>query len=234
MRHFFLVVLLNFLLFAKNILAMVTVPSLDSPVIDLAKVLSDRERQQLANTIYSFWQSTGNQLQVLTVPTLEEESIEQFAIRVFDKWQLGSARKNNGILFVMALKEKRMRIEVGIGLEGVTTDLVSGQIIDNCKTFFQNNQFFKGINFVVDSLIRQVKNEMGASDQEEHPSDSTLQKNDETSKWTTLSLVIIYFLLGGRRRRSGLFSGSGGRGSSGGSWSSGGGRSGGGGASGGW
>src|SRR5699024_11266880 len=88
----------------------------------------------------------GTQLAVLMVPTTEEESIEQFATRGFDNWQIGAKNKDNGILLVIAKQDHTLRIEVGYGLEGNITDLQSGRIIRNTIVpYFQQNDYYQGI-----------------------------------------------------------------------------------------
>ena len=114
--------------------AALEVPYLQGRVTDDAEIISPDARQRISAKLQSHEQNTTNQVAVLTIPSLEGESIESFATRVFEQWQLGQRGKDNGILMVIAPKDRRMRIEVGYGLEGILTDLEAGRIIRNIKS----------------------------------------------------------------------------------------------------
>ncbi len=105
------------------------VPPLSARVTDLGDVLSAQTEQALALTLAAHEDSTSNQVVVLTVPSLEGESVERYANRVFNAWGLGRAATNNGVLVLIARDEREMRIEVGYGLEGTLTDSRAGRII---------------------------------------------------------------------------------------------------------
>jgi len=97
---------------------------------------------------------TSNQVAVLTVPTIGEESIEDYAVRVFEAWKLGQKGKDNGVLIVVVPNERRMRIEVGYGLEGTLTDGLAGRIIRNDMTpRFKEGDYNGGIEAGVKSVI---------------------------------------------------------------------------------
>src|SRR5438034_9206382 len=93
------------------------VPYLTGRVVDNAEILSAPTRQKLESTLKAHEELTGNQVAILTVPTLDGESVEEFATRVSDTWKLGKKGKDNGVLLIVAAKDRRMRIEVGYGLE---------------------------------------------------------------------------------------------------------------------
>ncbi|MDC7127115.1 MAG: TPM domain-containing protein [Spirochaetales bacterium] len=105
------------------------VPALDSPVVDKANVLTSREEAYIEEYLYKLQGSTTAQVAILTVPSLNGESLERYSIDVVDEWKLGQAGEDNGVLILLALKEKKVRIEVGYGLEGDLTDAKSGYII---------------------------------------------------------------------------------------------------------
>jgi len=111
-------------------IAAIPVPELRSRVTDDANILSDAARDHIGALLKSHEERTTNQVAVLTVTTLEGEAIEEFATRVFGKWRLGQKKKDNGVLIIVAVKDRRMRIEVGYGLEGILTDVKAGRIID--------------------------------------------------------------------------------------------------------
>lgn len=109
--------------------AQVAVPDLSGRVVDRADVLSPSTEQALTQTLAAHEAATSNQLVVLTVPSLEGETVERAALRVFNTWKLGQADRDNGVLILIARDDREMRIEVGYGLEGTLTDSRAGRII---------------------------------------------------------------------------------------------------------
>ena len=122
------------------------VPYLTGRVNDNAQILSENARKSLTETLKEHEDRTTNQIVILTIPSLEGESIEDFANKVFNEWKLGQKDKNNGILIVIVPEERKMRIEVGYGLESTLTDLSSGRIIRNIMApRFKEGDFDGGI-----------------------------------------------------------------------------------------
>jgi uncharacterized protein len=107
------------------------VPPLTGRVVDLAHVLPQSTVEALTARLTAHEGQSSNQVAVLTIPSLEGESLEEFAHRVATTWKLGRKGTDNGVLLVVAIKERKVRIEVGYGLEGVLTDIRSAQIIRN-------------------------------------------------------------------------------------------------------
>jgi uncharacterized protein len=105
------------------------VPPLEGHVNDRAGMLSPSVRQDLEQRLAAFEQSDSTQVVVLTIPSLEGEDLEGFSIRVAEAWQIGRKGKDNGVILLLAKAERKVRIEVGRGLEGKITDLVAGRII---------------------------------------------------------------------------------------------------------
>ena len=105
------------------------VPYLTGRVVDNANILSAGAKQKIAQLSEAREKATGDQIAVLTMPSLEGESIEGYATRVFDAWKLGQKGKDNGVLVIVAPSDRKMRIEVGYGLEGTLTDATSSRII---------------------------------------------------------------------------------------------------------
>lgn len=99
---------------------------LSGRVVDNAEILSPATRSALMEALKAHETRTTNQIAVLTVQTLGDDSVEGFATKVFESWKLGQKGKDNGVLMIIAVKDHRMRIEVGYGLEGTLTD-VAGQ-----------------------------------------------------------------------------------------------------------
>ncbi|MBC7457963.1 MAG: TPM domain-containing protein [Bdellovibrionaceae bacterium] len=129
------------------------VPALTGPVMDQAGILQPSMQQSLAEDIYQFKVKTGAQIQVLIVKTLNDEPIENVTIQIFDKWKLGDEKKDTGILFLVAAQDKKMRIEVGQGLEGSVPDVIAKRIIvEVVRPFFQRGQFEVGVQAGVASI----------------------------------------------------------------------------------
>lgn len=141
-------------------LAALEVPPLAAPVTDTAGLLSAEQATQLNDLLLDYQTETSNQFAVLIIPYLEGEVLESFSIRVAEAWALGQAEKDNGLLLLIALAERRLRIEVGYGLEGVLTDAFCGRVIDNTIVpRFKNEQYFDGITAGLLELIRQTGDE---------------------------------------------------------------------------
>lgn len=107
------------------------VPPLTGRVVDLAHVLPNSTVESLTARLTAHEGQSSNQVAVLTIPSLEGESLEEFTHRVATTWKLGQKGMDNGVLLLVAIKERKVRIEVGYGLEGVLTDIRSAQIIRN-------------------------------------------------------------------------------------------------------
>ena len=107
------------------------VPPLSSRVNDSAGMLSAGARQRLEAELAAFERDESTQIVLLTIPSLEGEPVEQFGIKVAEAWRIGRKGIDNGVILLLARQERKVRIEVGRGLEGRLTDLVSGRIIRN-------------------------------------------------------------------------------------------------------
>jgi uncharacterized protein len=150
-------VLLMLLAFAP-INAIIEVPRLQGRVTDDANILSPEARDRISGMLKAHETRTTDQVAVLTVPGLDGEDIESFAVRVFKAWKLGQRGKDNGVLVVIASQDRRMRIEVGYGLEGDLTDLKAGRIIRNIITpRFKANDFDGGVTRGVKAVIAQLE-----------------------------------------------------------------------------
>ena len=121
-------------------------PNLSSPVMDLAHLMSEGEREDLSKLCYEINTHNGPQITILTVPDLQGISIEEFSIKVAEKWQLGTKEKDNGLLVVISKAERGVRIEVGSGLEGDLTDYETAQYTRNIfPAYFKRGQFHDGL-----------------------------------------------------------------------------------------
>lgn len=134
------------LLAASAAFAAPDIPYLSGRVNDYAGVMSEAARLALSDSLRLHEEKTGNQIAVLTIPTLDGQGIEEYATAVFDEWKLGEKDKDNGILILVAPRDRRMRIEVGYGLEGSLNDGKAGRIIRNIMTpKFKQNDYDGGI-----------------------------------------------------------------------------------------
>ncbi|MFH1653510.1 MAG: YgcG family protein [Pseudomonadota bacterium] len=134
------------------------VPYLTGRVTDNAQILTPETRQSITGLLKAHEDKTTNQIAVLTVPSLDGEAIEDYADAVFQAWELGKKGVDNGLLILIAPNERRMRIEVGYGLEGDLTDGKAGQIIRNIITpRFKQNDYDGGITAGVEAVITKLE-----------------------------------------------------------------------------
>ncbi len=228
-----------------------TVPSLTGPVIDQVGVLSASTQSQLSQLLQEAHRNKGPQVQVLVLRSLEGLEIEDAAIKIFDQWKLGGEKEDNGVLFLIAPKEKKLRIEVGRGLEGDIPDAIAKRIIsDTVLPFFKRGEFGAGIVQGVQSILYYAKAEVSGANavnpEALQQQDANLGEQDSGRGggfiiWIVLGCWILLFIFNPSLALMMLFSGRGGRGGGGGyggggggGWSGGGGSSAGGGASGSW
>lgn len=238
-----LLTLLGLLLFSLSAVAL-EVPKATGYVTDRAGMISQTTKLKLEQFLRDFEKSDSTQLTVLTIPTLDGEVLEEFSLRVLETWKVGQKGLDNGALLLIAKAERKLRIEVGYGLEGRLTDLLSGRIIENEITpRFQQGDIDGGVISGVVAMAEAVRGEYTGTGQ-------TVRKKKKSSPFGWIFPLLFFggpFLarLGGRRRgyrRSGIFFGGpfmgggfgGGGFGGGGGFSGGGGGGGGGGASGGW
>ncbi|AWM79306.1 hypothetical protein DKL61_02450 [Gammaproteobacteria bacterium ESL0073] len=150
LKLFFLSV---FLLFAVSIKA-AEVPKLNAWVIDETKTLSKQQINSISEKLAHHEQNTSDQFVVLIIKTLGSESIDKYAIKVFNEWQLGQPDKKNGLLIVIAKDDHKLRIEVGNDLKNKITDPVVKKIIKrNITPLINQNDYYHAIDITVDKLI---------------------------------------------------------------------------------
>jgi uncharacterized protein len=246
--------LLGLLLLAPRAWAL-DVPALTTRVNDQAGLLTDADRQRIEARLAGHEQRSGQQFAVLIIPSLEGEPVEAFSLRVVESWKLGKKGKDEGLLLLIAAKDRKMRIEVGYGLEGVITDALSSRVIRETLTpAFRSQDYAGGIDRALVRLIRAAGGDPGAE-----PAPAAAPRRERRSRLPVgfiISLILFPLIVwalnrggggGGRgRRRGGLYMGGvywgggggsfrgGGGGGGFGGFSGGGGGFGGGGASGSW
>jgi uncharacterized protein len=226
-------------------------PALTGRVVDQANIIPADSRPAIEAKLADLEAKSSIQLVVATVASLDGQEIEPYANELFRAWKLGEKTKNNGVLLLIAPNERRVRIEVGYGLEGTLTDALSQVIIANAITpRFKTGDYAGGITRGVDDIITVLTTD--ASEWQQRPS-LRLDRAPASahSNWFAIAAIVVviglmivspgfrWFILGmlmsGRNSGGGGFGGGGfGGGSSSGGFSGGGGSSGGGGASGRW
>ncbi|HEV8615210.1 MAG TPA: TPM domain-containing protein [Methylomirabilota bacterium] len=235
-------------------LALVIPPAPSARVNDYAGVLKPDEVRRLETRLAEREQATGAQMVVAIFPSLDGESVEDVGIRLAERWRIGQKSLDNGVILLVFLRERRVRMEIGYGLEPVLPDAVAGQIIrDHITPRFREGKYAAGIEAAVGAVFERI----GPPDASGKPTARPTQRGGpDMPAWIFLPLVIVASLLYGmfarkNRRRNGytadrggwsapvFFPGSGGGwsgggGGGGGGFSGGGGGFGGGGASGDW
>jgi uncharacterized protein len=225
-------------------------------VNDFAEILTPAEEQLFEDSLVAFDRQTSTQIAVVTVPTLDDYPIEDYANKLFRAWGIGQKDKNNGILFLIAPNDRKMRIEVGYGLEGAFPDMIAADIIDGVKPYFKTQNYGAGIGYGLFNIKAQVKGEYTASTDYKDKYDKAARKGKTKSGkglgilgWAFILLLLFLFIRfpsamlgfllgmlasGGRGGRGGGGNWNNFSGGSGGFGGFGGGSSGGGGASGDW
>ena len=231
-------------------------PALTGRVVDTAGLLDKAARQGLAAKLRQLEEKTTDQLVVVTIADLQGYSIDDFGVRLARHWQIGQKDKNNGVLLLVAPKERKVRIEVGYGLEGVLTDTLAGNIVHNrILPLFRRGKMSQGIATGVDDIIAVLTGDAKAV--AERARGGGARSGED--RWILLFFMFIWGAIvsgimwkaffGNATERGGVIIvpvgeaagqwnndgfGNGGRGGFGGGFSGGGGSFGGGGASGGW
>ncbi|MCK5072688.1 MAG: TPM domain-containing protein [Bacteriovoracaceae bacterium] len=238
-------------LFFSTFLWAVEIPKLTGSVVDNAGIFRSGEYSVISSAIRNYYQKTGVQFQILTMNSLKGESIDVFSIRLAEKWRIGK-KGGSGVIILAALKDRKIRIEVGGGLEGELTDVFCSRIIRQLMApQFKKGQYAIGFAAALTTMSQKMGKKMIFTDGQMNRT-SGIHRRSKRRGLSFFGLIIIFFLFRGifsRRRGTGLFSalllgsmlggggrsfGGGGGGFSGGGWSGGGGGFSGGGASGGW
>jgi uncharacterized protein len=235
------------------------VPQLTGPVVDAANILDSATIVKIEYWSRDVLAAGKAQIQVLTVSTLDGLPIEQAALQVVEKWKLGTAKADNGVLFMIAINDRQMRIEVGQGLEGDLPDVIAKRIIEDwVKPHFRNGDFNTGVTVAVEKIIEAAAPEVASRYNFESRTNHNYNYSRKTSNRSKIDLFtfLLFFIIiilnmifsvffRKNRRGNGSYwsnnlggggwsGGSGGFGGGGGGWSGGGGGFSGGGASGSW
>ena len=184
-----------FLLFALAASAqqgLVAVPALSSPVTDLTGTLQPDQAAALDAKLRAFEQAKGSQVAVLIVPTTQPEAIEQYAIRVADAWRLGRKGIDDGAILIVARDDRKLRIEVGRGLEGALPDATANRIIDEVIVpQLRAGDYYGGISAGVDRMLRVIEGEPLPEPKRSRPADGV------PGLFNLLPILLIFALVGG-------------------------------------
>jgi uncharacterized protein len=163
-----IVVIFTILLCPPDLWAL-EVPVLKNRVNDYAQMLSAGVAGQLETALTNLERTDGTQVVLLTITSLKGDSLEDFSIRVVEQWKLGQKDIDNGVLLLIAKNDRKIRIEVGLGLEGKLTDLVSGRIIRNVITpHFKMGRFDQGVFEGISAIEGVVKGEYTVPNKPRH------------------------------------------------------------------
>jgi len=184
-REYIYYLVFFFLLFCVPVHAL-EVPKLQGYVNDYAGMISPQAKATLEQELQAFEQSDSTQIVVLTIPSLEGEVLEEFSIKVAEQWKVGQKGKDNGIIVLVSKQDRKIRIEVGRGLEGKITDLMSGRIIDLViKPKFKRGDFDSGVISGIHALIDASRGEFKAD------------SNRETQRRNGQSRLLTFLIFGG-------------------------------------
>lgn len=240
MRKLLLILLLGFtcgLSFAQDF------PAKPSTLVnDYSSVLSDDQKQQLERKLVTFDDSSSTQIAIAILKSVGDYDINEYALELGRKWGVGQSGKNNGIMIVVAVGDRKISIQTGYGVEGVLPDVYAKRIIDNdIKPNFRDGNYYAGLDEATTSIIKYTKGEY----KNDNPKASSKKGGGLGSVFVIIIIVVIIIIIsrrgggggnqviGGRGASDALFwgmlFGSGGRSGGSSGWGSGGGSSGGGG-----
>lgn len=174
------------------------VPRLQGRVNDYAELLSPATEASLESVLKSLESSDSTQIVVLTIGTLQGDSLEEFSLRVVEDWKIGQQGLDNGVLLLVARDDRKIRIEVGYGLEGKLTDMTAGRIIGNVMgPRFKQGDFNQGIIDGIGAIVMTVRGEFTAA-AEAKPNGS----GREDPGGLLTSMIFIFFIFGSLLRKS--------------------------------
>lgn len=183
------------------------IPELRGFVNDYADLINSRTESLITSKLKELEGSDSTQIFILTVPSLEGYDIESYSIKVAEKWKPGQNKLDNGVLFIVSKNDRRMRIEVGYGLEGVLTDLLAGRVINNiASVYFRDGKYDEGFIAVTDALIDIVRGEYQSNPK--LMSDRNEQIPDEGKLFgLMIALFFMIRIFGSASRKAGAASG---------------------------
>lgn len=171
--------------------APVVIPDFSSWVVDTTGTLDTATKAQLEQRLAELNTTKGAQLAVLVVPTTGSEAIESYALKAFEQWRIGRKSVDDGILFLIAKDDRKLRIEVGYGLEGAVPDLLAGRIIrEQVTPRFKEGDYAGGIVAGVDSLVGLINDEDLPP-----PASGAGSSDDDDIPWVVYAGLALFALL---------------------------------------
>jgi uncharacterized protein len=184
-------------LLLAGIAAAAATPANDGWVTDLAGFLTPEQERALESLMQSYATGSTNEIALLTVPDLGGEPIERFALEVGRAWGIGKTERNNGALVVVARSERKVRIEVGRGLEGSVTDSISGRIIrDVIAPRFKSGDYYAGLRAGIEAL-----HAAAGGDYAKIPGGRTGQRSRGAGLIPLILFLVLFSILRGLGRR---------------------------------
>ncbi len=179
-------------LYTAGVRADVPVPPLTARVTDLTATLAASDKTALEANLQALEARSGVQVAVLLVPTTQPESIEQYSIRVVEAWQLGRKGQDDGVLLLVAKDDRKLRIEVGYGLEGRIPDVVAFRIIDQEITpRFKQGDFAGGIRVGTERIAALIEGQESPEANASNPVPSGPDPFADIPAWLLLAIVAI-------------------------------------------
>ncbi len=197
LRHWLLMAVC-WLVCSHAVAALVEIPALQTPVTDLTQTLTPEEQAALNQSLSQFAQQTGSQIAILLLPSTQPEDIAQFGIRLAEAWKIGRAKQDDGIIVIVAKQDRKMRIEVGYGLEGAIPDAVAKRLIsEQMAPAFKQGQFYAGLQQVSTQLMRLIQGE-------QLPPPEPARKA-QTEDWLSWLPILMFAAIMGGAVLKGLF-----------------------------
>lgn len=163
-----------------------SIPTLSGRVVDASKTtLSSKDIEELEQSIKNFEKTTGGQFAVCIVPNINGETIESASIKIAEKWKIGQKGKDNGILFLLSMKEREFRIEVGYGFEGKLNDAKAGNIGRKAIPKFKNRRWKDGIKIIIVECSKAVSGKISEE----------IKNDDQINAWVYVIAIIIGLIL---------------------------------------
>ncbi len=162
------------------------VPALVGRLVDTTETISPTERERIEAQIRELEETSGGQMAVLLIPSLDQEPIEAFSLRVAETWKIGSAERDDGVILVLAIQDRKNRLEVGYGWEGFINDARAGDILRQMRSDLQREQYERAILGAVWAVQRcTTLDEMPTEDEREEYLQALLDEGDEAGQLQT-------------------------------------------------
>jgi uncharacterized protein len=194
------------LIFSTAVFALQPIPPVKARVTDLTNTLAPAQVSELETTLANFETRKGAQVVVLIVPTTEPEVIEEYGIRVAEAWKVGRKGVDDGAILLIAKNDRRMRIEVGYGLEGILPDAIAKRIIaETIAPRFREGDFYGGVRAGVERMLRVIEGEALPAAPKARPRSSS---NGDFGAFIPIAFMLVFVIGGVLRAMFGRFFGS--------------------------